>query len=104
VFARANGVDFAPIHQALMKGFAGSRMLEVFGTRMMNREFIAGLPAALHHKDIHIVLENAQATGSVLPAAALAAQAFNALMARTGTRWDSAAILQIVEQASGQDG
>lgn len=104
VFARANGVDFAPIHQALMKGFAGSRMLEVFGTRMMNREFIAGLPAALHHKDIHIVLENAQTTGTVLPAAALAAQAFNALMARAGTRWDSAAILQIVEQASGQDG
>lgn len=104
VFARANGVDFAPIYQALMKGFAGSRMLEVFGTRMMNREFVAGLPAALHHKDIHIVLENAQATRTALPAAALCAQAFNALMAQEGTRWDSAAILKIVEEMSGQSG
>lgn len=104
VFARANGVDFAPIYQALMKGFAGSRMLEVFGTRMMNRQFVAGLPAALHHKDIHIVLENAQATRTALPAAALCAQAFNALMAQEGTRWDSAAILKIVEEMSGQSG
>ncbi|MBM3395850.1 MAG: NAD(P)-dependent oxidoreductase, partial [Betaproteobacteria bacterium] len=79
VFARANGVDFKPIWEAMMKGFAGSRMLDVFGTRMMNRQFIAGLPAALHHKDVHIVLENAQASQTVVPAAALAAQAFNAL-------------------------
>lgn len=102
VFARANGVDFAPIHQALMKGFAGSRMLEVFGTRMMDREFVAGLPAALHHKDIHIVLENAQATRTALPAAALAAQMFNALLSDDGTRWDSAAILKVVEEMAGQ--
>lgn len=102
VFARANGVDFTPIHQALMQGFAGSRMLEVFGTRMMNREFVAGLPAALHHKDVHIVLENAQATHTALPAAALAAQVFNALLADESTRWDSAAILKVVEEMAGQ--
>ncbi len=101
VFARANGVDFKPIWEALMKGFAGSRMLEVFGARMMNREFVAGLPAALHHKDIHIVLDNAQSTKTSLPAGALAAQAFNALMAQEGTRWDSAAILKVVEEMSG---
>ena len=101
VFARANGVNFKPIWEALMKGFAGSRMLEVFGTRMMNREFVAGLPADLHHKDIHIVLENAQATKTSLPAGALAAQVFNALMAQGGTRWDSAAILKVVEEMAG---
>jgi 2-hydroxy-3-oxopropionate reductase len=101
LFARANGVDFKPIWEALMKGFAGSRMLDVFGTRMMNREFVAGLPAALHHKDIHIVLENAQATKTALPAAAIAAQAFNALMAQDGERWDSAAILKVMEEMSG---
>ena len=104
VFARANGVDFKPIWEAMMKGFAGSRMLDVFGTRMMNRQFIAGLPAALHHKDVHIVLENAQASQTVVPAAALAAQAFNALMAQGDTQWDSAAILKVVEEMAGQTG
>lgn len=104
VFARANGVDFKPIWEAMMKGFAGSRMLDVFGTRMMNRQFIAGLPAALHHKDVHIVLENAQAGQTAVPAAALAAQAFNALMAQGDTQWDSAAILKVVEEMAGQTG
>ncbi|MFN0316231.1 MAG: NAD-binding protein, partial [Burkholderiales bacterium] len=63
------------------------------------------LPAALHHKDIHIVLENAQATKTALPAGALAAQAFNALMAQRGaqegTHWDSAAMLKVMEEMSG---
>jgi 2-hydroxy-3-oxopropionate reductase len=97
VFARANGVDFKPVWEALMKGFAASRMLEVFGPRMMERQFAAGLDARLHHKDANIVLECAGESKTPVPGAALAAQAFNALIAREGTRWDSAAILKVVE-------
>jgi 2-hydroxy-3-oxopropionate reductase len=102
VYARANGVDFRPVWQAMMKGVAGSRMLEVVGQRMMNREFVMGIDASLHHKDAHIVLQTAQASRTAVPGAALAAQAFNALFARPGVKWDSAAILAVLEEMNGQ--
>ncbi|MCW5627115.1 MAG: NAD-binding protein, partial [Burkholderiales bacterium] len=101
-FAAANDVPFEPVWTALMKGFAGSRMLEVFGPRMMNRQFEAGLDAALHHKDSHIVLECAAASKTPVPGLALAAQAFNALMGRPGTRWDSAALRLVVSDTQGR--
>jgi 2-hydroxy-3-oxopropionate reductase len=102
VYARANGVDFRPVWQAMMKGVASSRMLEVVGQRMMNREFVMGIDASLHHKDAHIVLQTAQASRTAVPGAALAAQAFNALFARPGVKWDSAAILAVLEEMNGQ--
>jgi 2-hydroxy-3-oxopropionate reductase len=92
------------VWEALTKGFAGSRMLEVFGPRMMQRQFVAGLDARLHHKDANIVLQCAYESKTPAPAAALAAQAFNALMARAGTRWDSAAILQVIEDMNARTG
>jgi 2-hydroxy-3-oxopropionate reductase len=101
VYARANGVDFAPIRQAMMKGIAGSRMLDVVGQRMLDREFVMGIDASLHHKDAHIVLQTAQESCTAVPGAALAAQAFNALFARPGVRWDSAAILAVLEEMNG---
>jgi 2-hydroxy-3-oxopropionate reductase len=104
VYARANGVDFRPVWQAMMKGVAGSRMLEVVGQRMINREFVMGIDASLHHKDAHIVLQTAQASRTAVPGAALAAQAFNALFARSGVKWDSAAILAVLEEMNGQKG
>ncbi len=102
VYARANGVtDFRPIWQAMMNGIAGSRMLDVVGQRMMNREFVMGIDASLHHKDAHIVLQTAQESRTAVPAAALAAQAFNALFARPGVKWDSAAIVAVLEEMNG---
>jgi 2-hydroxy-3-oxopropionate reductase len=101
VFARANGVELRPVWEAMMQGVAGSRMLEVVGQRMMNREFVMGIDASLHHKDAHIVLQTAQASHTAVPGAALAAQAFNALFARPGVKWDSAAILAVLEEMNG---
>jgi 2-hydroxy-3-oxopropionate reductase len=101
-FAEANGVDFAPVREALMKGFAGSKMLELFGERMLKRQFEAGLDARLHQKDAQIVLQTAFESKTPVPAAALATQAFNALLARPGTRWDSAALLKVIAEASGR--
>jgi 3-hydroxyisobutyrate dehydrogenase-like beta-hydroxyacid dehydrogenase len=104
VFARANGVEFRPVWEALTKGFAGSRMLEVVGQRMIERQFVMGIDAGLHLKDSLIVLQCAHESRTAVPGAALAAQAFNALFAHPGTRWDSAAILKVVEEMSGFPG
>jgi 2-hydroxy-3-oxopropionate reductase len=102
VFARANGVDFQPVYEALTKGLAGSRMLELIGPRMLQRQFDAGVDARLHHKDAHIILECAQESKTYVPGAALAAEAFNALMNLGSERqWDSAAILKVLEEMAG---
>ena len=95
--ARASGVDFRPVWEALTQGLAGSRMLDLMGPRMMDRQFDAGIDARLHHKDADIVLRCAFESRTPVPGAALAAQAFNALLARPGRRWDSAAVLQVLE-------
>jgi len=102
VFARANGVDFQPVYEALTKGLAGSRMLELMGPRMLQRQFDAGVDARLHHKDAHIILECAQESKTYVPGAALAAEAFNALMSLgSERRWDSSAILKVLEEMAG---
>jgi len=102
VFARANGVDFQPVWAALTKGLAASRMLDLIGPRMMQRQFDAGVDARLHHKDAHIVLQCAQESKTYVPGAALAAEAFNALMnLGDERRWDSAAIVKVMEEMSG---
>lgn len=100
VFARANGVDPGGVLQALSKGFAGSRMLEVMGARMVSRDFEPGVEARLHHKDIGIVLDCAHDSGLALPGAAIAAQSFNALMARGGAKRDSSSVVTVVESLS----
>lgn len=103
-FARANGVDFQPVLEALEKGLAGSRMLEVVGPRMVERQFDAGVDARLHHKDAHIVLQCAQESNAYVPGAALAAEAFNALMnLGEDRRWDSAAIVKVIAAMSGRE-
>jgi len=71
---------------------------------MMERQFVTGLDARLHHRDVNIVLQCAYESKTPVPAAALAAQAFNALMARPGTRWDPAAILQVIEDMNDRTG
>jgi 2-hydroxy-3-oxopropionate reductase len=94
-------VEFRPVWEALTKGFAGSRMLETVGQRMMEQQFVMGIDASLYLKDSPIVLRCAHASLTAVPGAALAAQAFQALFARPGVRWDSAAILKVVEEMSG---
>ncbi|MGH8718291.1 MAG: NAD(P)-dependent oxidoreductase, partial [Burkholderiales bacterium] len=102
VFARANGVDAGRVLQALVKGFAGSTMLEAMGSRMVSRNFEPGVEARLHHKDVGIVLECARDSGLALPVAALAAQSFNALMTRGGEKRDSSSVITVVERDTNQ--
>ena len=99
--ARANGVDAARVLKALLGGSAYSRMLEVMGPRMVSGDFRPGVEARLHHKDALIVLQCAADAGIAVPGAAVAAQSFNALMARGGAKLDSAAVITVIEAMRG---
>jgi len=68
VLAERSGVDPAKVRDALLGGFAGSKILEVHGQRMLDHAFEPGFRARLHRKDARIVLDAAQAAGSPIPA------------------------------------
>ncbi len=103
LFARRNGVDPAKVREALMGGFAGSRILEVHGKRMLDNEYKPGFKTRLHQKDMNIVMQTAKELGLALPGAALVMQHLNALMGIGGAELDSAAVMKIVERASGME-
>lgn len=100
-FARKNGVDPAKVRDALMGGFAGSRILEVHGKRMLDNDYTPGFKTRLHQKDINIVMQTAKELGLALPGAALVMQHLNALMGTGDAELDSAAVMKVVERESG---
>lgn len=101
LFARKNGVDPAKVRDALMGGFAGSKILEVHGKRMLDNDFKPGFKVKLHQKDLRIVIEDAHKMGLALPGAALVAQHLNALMGTGDAEIDSAAVIKVLERMSG---
>jgi 2-hydroxy-3-oxopropionate reductase len=103
-FARKNGADPAKVREALMGGFAGSKIMEVHGKRMLDNDFRPGFKVGLHQKDMRIVMETAHQLGVALPGAALVTQHLNALMGTGGTDLDSAAVIKILERMSGMGG
>ena len=103
VFARKNGVDPAKVRDALMGGFAGSRILEVHGKRMLDNDYTPGFKTKLHQKDINIVMQTAKELGLALPGAALVMQHLNALMGTGDAELDSAAVMKVVERESGME-
>ncbi len=103
LFARKNGVDPAKVREALMGGFAGSRILEVHGQRMLDNAYQPGFKTRLHQKDMHIVMQTAYELGLALPAAALVMQHLNALMGSGDAEQDSTAVMKVVERASGME-
>jgi len=100
-FARKNGVDAGKVRDALMGGFAGSRILEVHGKRMLDNNYQPGFKTKLHQKDMNIVMQTAKELGLALPAAALVMQHMNALMGTGDAELDSAAVMKVVERISG---
>jgi 2-hydroxy-3-oxopropionate reductase len=97
LLAERSGVDPQAVLDALMGGFAASRMLELQAPKMMARDFEGKVESRLHHKDIHIVLDMARALGIALPAAAAAAQVLDRLQERGGARQDSAAVFSVLD-------
>lgn len=103
MLATASGVDPAKVREALLGGFAGSRVLEVHGQRMLERDFKPGFMARLHQKDMRIVLETARELGIALPGAAQVTQYLNALAGSGGGELDSTALVTVQERMSGTE-
>ncbi len=101
-FARKSGVDGAKVREALLGGFAYSRILENHGQRMLDRNFKPGFKAWMHQKDLRIVMEEAHRLGLALPGAAATAQMFNAMVGSGLGEDDSVAMLKLLERMSGQ--
>jgi 2-hydroxy-3-oxopropionate reductase len=97
LFASKMGADPARVRQALLGGFASSRVLEVHGERMLKRTFDPGFRIELHQKDLGLALGNARQVGMSLPNTATAQELFNACKARGGKGWDHSALVRALE-------
>ena len=100
MLAKASGVDPAKVREALLGGFANSRVLEVHGQRLLEGNYVPGFKARLHQKDMRIVLETAQALGIGLPGTAQFAQFLNALVGQGMGELDSSAVFGLQERLS----
>lgn len=103
-FAKKSGVDAAKVREALLGGFAYSRVLENHGQRMLDRNFKPGFKAWMHQKDMRIVMEEAHRLGLALPSSAATAQMFNAMVGSGLGEDDSIAMLKLLERMSGGEG
>ena len=97
VFASKAGADPAKVRQALMGGFAASRILEVHSERMIKRTFAPGFRIALHQKDLNLALQGARALGVALPLTASAAQLMQSCAALGHGQADHSALVKALE-------
>ena len=97
LFAAKAGADPAKVRQALMGGFASSRILEVHGERMVKRNFEPGFRIELHQKDLNLALSGARALGVSLPNTATCQELFNSCAANGGGAWDHSALVRALE-------
>jgi len=98
LFASKAGADPVRVREALLGGFAASRVLEVHGERMIKHTFEPGFRLELHQKDLNLALSNARALGVSLPATALVQELFSACAAHGGAKLDSSAVVQVLEK------
>ncbi len=97
LFASKAGADPAKVRQALMGGFASSRILEVHGERMVKRSFDPGFRIGLHQKDLNLALQSARSLGVSLPNTATAQELLNTCVAHGGKGWDHSAMVRALE-------
>jgi 2-hydroxy-3-oxopropionate reductase len=97
LFASKAGVDPARVREALMGGFAGSKILEVHGERMIKRTFDPGFRIELHQKDLNLALSGARALGVSLPNTATAQELFNACAGHGWSGLDHSAMAKALE-------
>ena len=98
LFAAKAGADPAKVRQALMGGFASSKILEVHGERMVKRTFDPGFRIELHQKDLNLALNSARSLGVSLPNTATAQELFNSCTAHGGKAWDHSAMVKALEK------
>lgn len=97
VFASKSGADPSKVREALLGGFASSKILEVHGERMIKRTFDPGFRIELHQKDLNLALDSAKTLGLSMPNTALTQQMFSTCVANGGSGWDHSAIIQATE-------
>ena len=98
VFAARAGADPAKVRQALMGGFASSRVLEVHAERMIQGSFNPGFRIRLHQKDLNLALSAARELGLALPNTAIAQQMFTSVAAHGGADLDHSALVKAIER------
>jgi 2-hydroxy-3-oxopropionate reductase len=101
LLAAKAGADPAKVRQALMGGFASSRILEVHGDRMVKRTFEPGFRIELHQKDLNLALTTARQIGLSLPNTATAQELFNSCAAHGGAKWDHSGMVKALETMAG---
>ncbi len=101
--ARKAGVDPAKVREALLGGFAASRVLEVHGERMLKHNYVPGFRARLYQKDLRLANEAAAASGVAIPATAVVSQLLNALIAGGGADLDYSALATVLFDLAGLD-
>jgi len=97
LFASKAGADPRKVREALLGGFAQSRILDLHGERMIRRNFDPGFRIALHQKDLNLALQSARNLGLSLPNTAIAQEFFNAVTAQGGSNLDHSAMLLALE-------
>jgi 2-hydroxy-3-oxopropionate reductase len=103
LFASKAGADPAKVRQALMGGFAASRILEVHGERMVKRTFAPGFRIELHQKVLNLALAGAKALGVSLPNTATVQELMNSCAAHGGSALDHSALCQAIERMSNHE-
>lgn len=99
--ARKCGVDPGKVRDALLGGFAQSRILDLHGKRILDRNFAPGFRMELHRKDLNIALQTAREEGVSLPATAIVAEQMNALIAQGDGKKDHSALALLAERLAG---
>ncbi|GAL30287.1 2-hydroxy-3-oxopropionate reductase [Vibrio variabilis] len=100
VFASKAGADPARVRQALLGGFASSKILEVHGERMIEGSFNPGFKIALHQKDLNLALTGAKELGVALPNTENAQNLFDECADQGGENWDHSALIKSLEMRS----
>lgn len=98
---RRAGVDPVPVREALLGGFAASRVLEVHGERIIQENYVPGFKAAMYTKDLRIILETAQAYGVPVPVSAVVAQLASSLVAHGHGDADYSALGAVLAELAG---
>lgn len=98
LFASKAGADPAKVREALMGGFASSKILEIHGERMIKRTFDPGFRISLHQKDLNLALSNARKLQLALPNTATAQELFNSVAAQGGSNLDHSAMVLALEK------
>jgi 2-hydroxy-3-oxopropionate reductase len=102
LLAERSGVDAAKVREALMGGFAGSKILEVHGQRMLDRTFQPGFRIRLHRKDARIVEDAAAAAGSPVPSFAVVAKQFQRAVDAGDGDLDHSALFRELDREGGR--